>query len=56
MPRSKADSKPSKLKKEESLKKNLASQKIARKSAPKTTGNPKTLKSKRSRPGQVALR
>ena len=56
MPRSKADSKQSKIKKTESPKKNLASQKITRKSAPVTTGKTKSVKTKRMRPGQAALR
>lgn len=56
MPRSKADSKQSTMKKAESAKKNLASQKIIRKSAPVTTGKRKLVKSKRMRPGQAALR
>ena len=56
MPRSKADSKQSKIKKTESPKKNLASRKITRKSAPVTTGKTKIVKTKRMRPGQAALR
>lgn len=51
MPRSKADSKPSKMKKGESVKKNLASQKIVRKSATVTTGKTRSIKKRRARPG-----
>lgn len=57
MPRSKANAKPSeKTKGLEPAKKNLASQKISRKSAPVTTGVKAEKKKRRSRPGQAALR
>ena len=57
MPRSKAQSKPTADKKKlEPIKKNLASQKISRKSAPVTTGVKPERKKRRSRPGQAALR
>ncbi len=57
MPRSKANTKPSeKTKVLEPAKKNLASQKISRKSAPVTTGVKADQKKRRSRPGQTALR
>ncbi len=58
MPRSKAIAKKAETSKPmEAVKKNnLASQKIARKSAPVTTGVKNPLKKKRSRPGQAALR
>ena len=57
MPRSKANTKPSeKVKGLEPAKKNLASQKISRKSAPVTTGVKAEPKKRRSRPGQAALR
>jgi len=56
MPRSKAQSKPTADKKLEPAKKNFASQKISRKSAPVTTGVKKESKKRRSRPGQKALR
>lgn len=59
MPRNKANQKPlEKAKGLEPAKKNLASQKIARKSAPVTTGvKPDVEKKKRrARPGKAALR
>lgn len=57
MPRSKANAKQSeKGKPLEPAKKNLASQKIARKSAPVTTGVKDPVKKRRARPGQAALR
>lgn len=57
MPRSKANAKQSeKGKPLEAAKKNLASQKIARKSAPVTTGVKDPVKKRRARPGQAALR
>lgn len=57
MPRSKANAKPSeKTKGLEPAKKNLASQKISRKSAPVTTGVKAEKKKRRARPGQAALR
>lgn len=57
MPRSKANAKPSeKVKGLEPAKKNLASQKISRKSAPVTTGLKEEKKKRRSRPGKAALR
>lgn len=57
MPRSKANAKQSeKGKGLEPAKKNLASQKISRKSAPVTTGVKDPVQKRRSRPGKAALR
>lgn len=57
MPRSKANAKQTeKTKSLKPIKKNLASQKISRKSAPVTTGAKEDVKKKRSRPGKAALR
>ena len=57
MPRSKANAKQSeKAKGLEPVKKNLASQKISRKSAPVTTGVKDPVQKRRARPGKAALR
>jgi histone H3 len=57
MPRSKANAKQTeKAKTLEPAKKNLASQKISRKSAPVTTGVKDPVQKRRSRPGKAALR